>query len=140
MFLDRRSFRGHRPHSPEYEKELRQLRDSLINSGLTEGCLAEGKKKSLLSISLVFYFKENIGLRDLDNVVKAVVDALSAYFGFNDNRIISYKACKRMITDFPDNGTKCEWVYFKIEKSSRKFQDLKIPYEDFSEFLKQEGS
>lgn len=136
MFLNKRGHNGRRAHSPEYEKELRELRASLEDTKLVQGCLSEGKKKSLLSVSLVFYLKENLGKRDLDNLIKAVMDSISEYLGFNDNRVISYKTCKRMLTDFPEKEQEMEWVYFEITKSSRTYRDLNIPYSEFKNFMK----
>lgn len=72
--------------------------------------------------------------RDTDNMVKAVTDAISRYLGFNDNRIISFKVSKRMITDYPDEN-KQEYVYFELERIERKPNDYKIKYQEFTDWI-----
>lgn len=120
--------------SQDYIAEENQLVESLVNSGLVRGSLSND---CLYSLSIVFYLKENLGRRDLDNMLKAPVDVLSKYLGFNDNRIISYKVCKRMISDVPDDEPDLEWMYFCIEKVYKKPKDLTIKFDDFKDFIRQ---
>ena len=120
--------------SPEYRQEEQDLWKSLENSGLTQGCL---DNSCLYSLSIVFYLKENLIKRDTDNALKAPIDVLSKYLGFNDNRIVSIKTCKRMISDIPEGEPNLEWMYFCIEKVFKKPKDLTIKFDDFKEFIRQ---
>ena len=119
--------------SPEYALEEQQLMQSLENSGLVRNSL---DNSCFYALSLVFYLKENIARRDADNLVKNPVDCISRYLGFNDNRIISYKICKRALSDLPEGEPQIEYLYFEIEKVYKKKEDLTIPYEEFREFVR----
>lgn len=119
--------------SDEYRKEEAQLWESLANSGLTQGCL---DNSCFYAISMVFYLNDRIWKTDLDNLEKAPIDVLSRYLGFNDNRVVSYKVCKRKISNIPEDQPNLEWLYFEIEKVYKKTEDLTIPFEDFKEFVR----
>lgn len=115
----------------DYEHELRQLEESLRRTSIEQGSFSND---CLYSMLYVFYLKENFMKRDTDNMVKAVTDAISRYLGFNDNRIISFKVSKRMITDYPDEN-KQEYVYFELERIERKPNDYKIKYQEFTDWI-----
>lgn len=118
--------------SDEYRKEEAQLWESLVNSGLTQGCL---DNSCFYSISYVFYLNDRFLKLDTDNVIKPVTDVISRYLGFNDNRIVSYKVCKRSISETPKE-IDGEWVYFELEKVYKKSSDYTIPFKDFMEFVR----
>ena len=112
--------------SPEYSKELAQLDHSLSLTGIERNSF---DPNCFYSVKCTFFLKENFKRRDTDNLLKAVIDALTRYLGFDDNKIISHQACKRFIT-FPKGMEKKEFVLFEVEKSSKVLKDLEIKFED----------
>ena len=113
-------------------KEMGQLYDSLVASGLEQGCMKGGK---YYTISLVFYLKESVGRRDLDNLIKTVFDVITPYFGFDDRNIISYKAAKRLIKYPKDYPNPLERLVVTVTDTDKQRADLEISYEDFMKSL-----
>jgi hypothetical protein len=111
--------------SPEYERELKQLDHSLSLTGIPRKSF---DNNSFYSISLVFLLKDNFKRRDTDNLLKAVIDALTRYLGFDDNKIISHLACKRYLS-FPKGMEKKEFVIFEVQKLTKNLDDFVVPFE-----------
>lgn len=125
---------GKRRKTPECYEEIDTLNQSLEDAGFVRNSL---DNDHYYSLSLVFYLKDGFGRRDVDNMLKVVVDVLSRYFGFNDNRVISYKHCKRQIVNFEDEYPR-EYLYFTIEQVARQKSELEIDYKDFQEWVQSE--
>jgi len=63
----------------------------------------------LLSLELGYYLTSSPNRRDLDNMLKFIIDTLGEYFQFNDNRVFDLHTYKRIITDSED-----ELLFFRI--------------------------
>lgn len=76
---------------------------------------------SLISISLDFYLNHRYTVRDVDNLLKGVVDVLSPYYGFNDRQIIEYHIRKfESSKDYEEVRYKlCKCILVKSRKSMK---------------------
>jgi len=117
--------------SPEYTRELEQLDHSLSLTGIPRNSF---DKDAFYSLNLTFLLKDNFKRRDSDNLLKAVIDAITRYLGFDDNKIVSHNACKRSLS-FPKGMEKKEFVIFEIQKLNKKLEDFIVPFEKL--FLKE---
>lgn len=127
---------GRIPLTYAAEKEMSQLRRSLELSGVPEGAMSGGK---YYTVSLVFYLKENLSRRDLDNLIKTVFDVVGPYFGFDDRNIISYKASKRQIKYPKGYPEPIEWLVLTVTDTDKQKSDLVINKEDFDKLILNKG-
>ncbi len=67
-----------------------------------------------LTIELGYYLASHFKTRDLDNMLKFIIDTLSEFYNFNDKRVIEIKAYKRPVT----NTTK-EILFYRISRNTR---------------------
>lgn len=119
--------------SPPVQREIAQLTKSLEDRGIQRNSVDPNK---FYTISLIFYLKGSIFRRDLDNMVKIVIDAITPYLGFNDNKIISYRLAKRQIKYPEDYQNPKEWVYLEVTETDKSRDDLQTSFEDFKSYWK----
>ena len=109
----------------DYKRELECIRTSLEKSGLVEGCLSE----SSYSLRIFFFLKEDI---DLDNIMKAPIDIISQYLGFDD-RCLKENYSRKMV--MPElRGIGLEFAYFEL--SDYYDNELSVPYKELREFVR----
>jgi len=75
--------------------------------------------KVKLSLELGFYLHTSLGRKDLDNCLKFIIDTLSQYYGFNDNRVYSIKTYKRALV-----GSEEDLLFYRIKEDVSADQKL----------------
>lgn len=77
--------------------------------------------KVKLSIELGFYLHTSLGRKDLDNCLKFIIDTLSQFYGFNDNRVYSIKTYKRALV-----GSTEDLLFYRIKEDPNADDKLDV--------------
>lgn len=103
--------------TPEYRKERDQLNQCLSEIDPSPDPVGT----SLVSLSLDFYLNHRFSVRDVDNLLKGVVDVIAPYYGFNDKQIIEYHVRKfKSDKEYEEVRYKiCECSLVKSQRSTR---------------------
>lgn len=89
---------GHRRLTPQalrYREDARKIFQRLERQGVVSPLLRERLASCYLALYVECYFETPLK-RDLDNILKIVLDAFCQYFGANDNHVVDIHLSKRI--------------------------------------------
>ena len=125
--------KGKKHLSDEYRLEMNEIMESLSRAKVPKN---KFNPNSLYKVSLSFGLTKNLFRRDLDNMVKPVIDAMFSYIGVNDNKIVELNLSKYMITKKKNPK---EFLYFEISELPLSAKSLEVPSDEFSKWLEFQG-
>jgi crossover junction endodeoxyribonuclease RusA len=89
---------GHRRLTPQalrYREDVRKIFQELERRGVVQPSLRERLASCYLALYIECYFETPLK-RDLDNILKIVLDTFCRYFGANDNHVVDLHLSKRI--------------------------------------------
>lgn len=94
-YTDSQGYRRLTPPALRYRQDVRRILQALERQGVVPLTLRKRLGTCYLALYLECYFETPLK-RDLDNVLKIVLDTLCQYFGANDNHVVDIHLSKRI--------------------------------------------
>lgn len=107
--------------TPDAAMEKQKIRTSLRDTGLVSG--SWGNDESWYKIELTYFLATNFSKRDVDNLNKLVLDAVTEFLGFDDSRFMTVIANKCKLEHSKSKDS--EFIKFTISKVTQNIIERK---------------